>query len=45
VSVPSEAVEWVCRSMRTTRTPGDDGTVGTFKDNRIFNALCHTHNS
>lgn len=28
VSVPSDAVEWVCRSMRTTRTPGDDGVAG-----------------
>ena len=28
VSVPSEAVEWVCRSMRTTRAPGSDGRNG-----------------
>ncbi len=28
VSVPSDAVEWVCRSMRTTLTPSGDGTEG-----------------
>ncbi|GAA3133057.1 hypothetical protein GCM10017687_56340 [Streptomyces echinatus] len=43
VSVPSEAVEWQCRSMRTT-APGGDGGKGTPKDSGDFNPHCHSRN-